>query len=445
MTGSDPPLASDGASERHSADAVRHLAGLGISNDDAPDRPDPERRPSHDRTPHPTPPRTHRDKSYFPLVASPPPETQTSPRSPPTSRDVTPTAEVPPAVPSTSRTSIFPVVQPPAARPTPSSVFPLVKSPSANSTRKMSANPFPFAEPPPPLSPVSASTGRRPSLAPSTTSSTSDTTSTSGSASRPRTSTSAPSSSIPRSPSATTTLSSTATGTGSGRLERAPSVTSTNRSPSRMTTYAPSIAPSAEGPTSIFATPVGYKPARSLAGLVFSKPSVILNGGNAGGGGGRGGAKTSSTTTDGSGGMTRTTKKKFGSGLFSSARERERRELERGITAPAHLVAGPERSRSSRVLDAALTTSQTWAIRRGEQLMSPTTATSGSFASPNPAASSAFAYRPGHQVRRELERDARAVAPDELSRRLEVERDAAIFSNGGAAETFPTVARKGEP
>lgn len=57
-----------------------------------------------------------------------------------------------------------------------------------------------------------------------------------------------------------------------------------------------------------------------------------------------------------------------------------------------------------------------------------------------------FAYRPGHQIRREQEaaeaaRNVEGVEAEKLARRLEAERDTALFSNGGAAQgsVFPTV------
>jgi len=378
-----------------------------------------KRRPSltpslSDRSPQSTPPRTHKNspgaKNYFPLVTSP--SSSSKARSPTPldseSRNLPRDGE-PFLSPSTSRSSIFPTVKPPSARPTPSNVFPLVKSPSSNSTGKMSSNPFPFADPP--LSPVphQHQQQRRPSVALSTTSSKS-----AGSSSRPRIREPSSSSSsnpnpIPRSPSNSST-----TGTSIGRT---PSITSTTRSPSR-TTYTPSIAPSAEGPTSIFATPVGYKPARSLAGLVLTKPSAIVQ----------------------------SKPKESKSGRFSflsSSKKGNVGGTEKGVTAPDYLVAGPQRSTSNRLLDAALTTSQTWAIRRGEQMMAPSSPAFPSPAGRGGGGGATFAYRPGHQIRREQEaaRNAGAgaggVEADELATRLEAE--SAITSAGVTGSVFPTV------
>ncbi|GAA5986184.1 hypothetical protein JCM5350_006533 [Sporobolomyces pararoseus] len=366
-------------------------------------------------------------KAYFPLVSSP-----SKARSPdpdpwnlPSEIDRNRVSSSSPSQnPPLARSSIFPTVKPPSSRPPPSNVFPLVKSPSSTLTGKTSANPFPFAEPP--LSPVPQQKQRRPSVAPSTTSS-------SGSSSKaqpPRvrepslSSSSSNPNPIPRSPSASSN------GTSIGR---APSIASTSlhttRSPSR-TTYAPSIAPSSEGPTSIFATPVGYKPARSLAGLILTKPSSIVN------------SKSKEPPTSSSSSSSKSSKFSF---LSSSKRGGNEKDRHGGVTAPAHLVAGPQRSTSNRLLDAALTTSQTWAIRRGEQLMGPASpAFPGGGGGGGGGAT--FAYRPGHQIRREQEaaeaaRNAEGVGAEELAGRLEAERDKALFSNGGASQgsVFPTV------
>lgn len=364
-----------------------------------------------------TPPRTHRispgAKNYFPLVTTPSTKRTSSlePTTQSTESQATPPALAPP-VPSiggSNRHSIFPVISKPSTRPTPSNVFPLVKSPSSsqslsqstNSTSsKMSANPYPFADPPysppPPTQPQ-----RRPSLAASSTSSKSDSTTTSNARLRE------PSSSY----SNTTTRSPRSVG-------RAPSVTSTTYSPTNRSNYAPSItpssiAPSAEGPTSIFANPVGYKP-RTLTGLLLPKPSAL--------------SPTPSPTS------TLTKPKSKFSFFSSSSKDKSARERE-GVTAPAHLVAGPPRSNSNRVLDAALTTSQTWAIRRGEQMMAPSPMIGGG----------AFAYRPGHQVRREQAASAGgggAVEAEELKRRLEREEDKTVFTGSGGVSVFPTVKRE---
>ena len=61
----------------------------------------------------------------------------------------------------------------------------------------------------------------------------------------------------------------------------------------------------------------------------------------------------------------------------------------------------------------------------------------------------AFAYRPGHQIRREMEAAQNgggggAVEAEELKRRLEREEDKAVFSSGGGdGSVFPIVKREG--
>ncbi|GAA5888508.1 hypothetical protein JCM16303_002197 [Sporobolomyces ruberrimus] len=393
---SSQPLASEESTRSHSSQATI-LAPLQDANEPHLDnRRRPSLTPSLDQaSPRVTPPRTHRinpgAKNYFPLVSSP-----TQARSPPFPESiVSPSSPLSPDTPSrtttspppSARTSIFPTIQPPSARPAPSNIFPLVKSPSTNSNRQMSANPFPFAEPP--LSPTPSThqpTGRRPSIAPSTTSSKSS--STSGSRIRQASGSSSSNHQLPRSPSS----SSHGGGTSIGRTPSITSTTFTTRSPSR-NTYASSIAPSSiqpssEGPTSIFATPVGYKPARSLANLIVTKPSSLVN-------------STKSKPSSPGGGSS----SKFS--FFSSSRDKERdkEKKEKGITAPQHLIAGPQRSASNRVLDAALTTSQTWAMRRGEQYLAPSSPAFSPM-SPNPAGGgggATFAYKPGHKVRREQE------------------------------------------
>lgn len=62
----------------------------------------------------------------------------------------------------------------------------------------------------------------------------------------------------------------------------------------------------------------------------------------------------------------------------------------------------------------------------------------------------AFAYRPGHQIRREMEAAQNggggggAVEAEELKRRLEREEDQAVFSSGGGdGSVFPIVKREG--
>jgi len=362
-----------------------------------------------------TPPRTHRispgAKNYFPLVSTPSTKRRPSlePTTPTDSSELQATSPaLAPPIPSTSganRHSIFPVISKPTTRPTPSNIFPLVKSPSSslsqstNSTSsKMSANPYPFADPP--YSPPPQQ--RRPSLTTSTTSSKSDSTTTSA---RPRQPSSTYSGSTNKSPRS---------------VGRAPSITSTTYSPTSRSTYAPSItpssiAPSAEGPTSIFANPVGYKP-RTLTGLLLPKPST---------------QRSPSPTSPSS-----NSKPKSKFSFFSSSKDKSGKDRE-GVTAPAHLVAGPPRSNSNRVLDAALTTSQTWAARRGEQMMAPSSPMVGT-----------FAYRPGHQIRREMEAAQNggggAVEAEELKRRLEREEDKAVFTSGGGnGSVFPTVKREG--
>ncbi|GAA6062969.1 hypothetical protein JCM10212_005728 [Sporobolomyces blumeae] len=376
-------------------------------------------------------------KNYFPLVTSPNKRKESlrdaaDPLSgssilaqPATEQETLDLDGLAPALPSTSPSSrkapphrqlgnsVFPTIAKSPSSSSSSNVFPLVKSRSLSSSlnTKTSANPFPFADPPNP----SPSGRRRSSIAPSTTSSTSE-----ASSSRAG----MPSSS---NPSAST---------------RAPSLTSSRRSPSG---YAPSIAPSsiepgADGPTSIFAHPVGYKPT-TLMGLLLPRPkpkqpkstSKKFSSLFSSGGGGAGGPNSSAPTD--------------------------------GPTAPRHLIAGPERSESNRVLDAALTTSQTWANRRGRQMMMPPQSpapasrpfsqmvggAAGTGGGGGGGGGSAFVYRPGHQVRREQE-EARAknggVEADELAKRLESERqgrEGDVFDSGGArargGTVFPTVKR----
>ncbi|GAA5942187.1 uncharacterized protein JCM15063_002036 [Sporobolomyces koalae] len=334
--------------------------------------------------------------SYFPLVA-------------PASPSSSPAHDAPPGSSPSRTSSIFPPVARPSSRPTPSSVFPLVK-PSTTPARKMSSTPFPFAEPPA-TSPASSRTRR-----PSTTSSTkSGSTANSGSA-------------RPRQASLTSSLTPSSPPPSSSSTPY--SIASTQRSPSRSTSYAPSIAassvaPSAEGPTSIFATPVGYKPARSLAGLILTKPSAIVSS-----------SKSKPTTTKeakGSG--------KFSS-FFSSSSSKDKDKANGGITAPAHLVAGPQRSTSNRILDAALTTSQTWAIRRGEQLAAPASPATNSTFSPIPSGG-AFptSYRPGHQIRREQEERREALEAAESGDSLEQGRISGVRAPSESS-VFPTDSRK---
>ncbi|GAA5915375.1 uncharacterized protein JCM6883_006814 [Sporobolomyces salmoneus] len=388
-----------------------------------------QRRPSLPDPSLPSPtPRAHRNipgaTNYFPLVGT----SASTARSPPILDDPLPLPPLSPPVTIGRSNSIFPLVKQPSSRPTASNVFPLVKSPSSNSSgAKTSANPFPFAEPP--LSPTPSTststsnfptTQRRPSIAPSTTSSSSGGGRSTGTSRRREPSNG---SSIPRSPSTSSN-------------GRAPSVTSTSYT-SRSTNYAASVAPSSEGPTSIFATPVGYKPARSLAGLILSKPKEKEREKES-----KGGSKfsflSSKKSSSASNGGT-------GAGV------------EKGVTAPAHLIAGPQRSTSNRVLDAALTTSQTWAIRRGEQLMAPSSPafslSSSAGGGRGGGGGGAFTYRPGHQIRREQEAAAAArgggnggngvgIGAEELARRLEVERDAAVFSPTSKGSVFPMVNKK---
>ena len=59
-----------------------------------------------------------------------------------------------------------------------------------------------------------------------------------------------------------------------------------------------------------------------------------------------------------------------------------------------------------------------------------------------------FAYRPGHQIRREMEAAQNggggAFEAEELKRRLEREEDKAVFTSGGGnGSVFPTVKREG--
>ncbi|GAA5846341.1 hypothetical protein JCM3766R1_002213 [Sporobolomyces carnicolor] len=381
-------------------------------------------------------PRTHRNspgaKNYFPIVGS---SKGAQSQDSDSQLDRDSAASSAPSNASPRRSSIFPTVKPPSQRPTPSNVFPLVKSPSSNSTgAKTSANPFPFAEPPlapTPTSPTKTAGQRRPSIAPSTSSSHSGGGGSSSSGHRVRDPSSATSTTSNGNPQLPRSPSSSSAGWGRGT----PSIASTRRSPAP-TNYAPSVAPSSEGPTSIFATPVGYKPARSLAGLILTKPSAIVSG--------------SSSSSDNK----ETKKSKFSSFLSPSKKQ----QVEKGVTAPQHLIAGPQRSTSNRLLDAALTTSQTWAIRRGEQMMAPT---NQPFASPmvgtgggggGGGGGAPFAYRPGHQIRREQEAAAAAragtgshgngngIRAEELTRRLEVERDASVLSpNQPSSSIFPTV------
>jgi len=57
----------------------------------------------------------------------------------------------------------------------------------------------------------------------------------------------------------------------------------------------------------------------------------------------------------------------------------------------------------------------------------------------------AFAYRPGHHVRREQAASAGgggAVEAEELKRRLEREEDKTVFTGSGGVSVFPTVKRE---